>query len=84
MSEWVVPYARLDGVAVELAVRVMGVPETARFGDEISCSLQLTYHPRVDYGALRKGVEFLLIEGEKTVAPGVCLSDMCERSSSAG
>lgn len=32
----------------------------------------------------RKGVEFLLIEGEKTVAPGVCLSDMCERSSSAG
>lgn len=68
------PYLRSSLVGEDLAVRVNNVPVGADFGQTISVSIELSYYPQQDYGALAEGVAIQLIEGPKIVAEGVCKS----------
>lgn len=68
------PYLRSGLAAEDLAVRVNDVPAGADFGQTITVTIELSYYPKLDYGALAAGVPFQLIEGPKIVAEGVCKS----------
>ena len=68
------PYLRSSLAGEDLAVRVNNVPDGAQFGESITVSIELSYFPQFDYGALAEGVPIQLIEGPKVVAEGVCKS----------
>jgi len=70
------PYLRTGLVAEDLAVRINEVPSGAMFGEFVVVSIELIYHPRIDYGHLTDGVPIQLIEGTKVVAVGFCRSEM--------
>lgn len=78
MGSGYAPYLRCTALDEDLAVRVNDVPDGARFGERITVSLELTYHPAVNYGALAPGVAFQLLEGPQVVAEGVCSSAILE------
>ena len=48
------PHLRFDGVCEALAVRVNDVPADASFGQTITVSLELSYYPQMNYGALAR------------------------------
>ena len=70
------PHLRFDGAREALAVRVNDVPADARFGQTITVSIELSYHPQMNYGTLAPGVRFELLEGQKVVAEGRCSSSV--------
>jgi hypothetical protein len=70
------PYLRSALVAGDLGVRVVNIPTGASFGQTIRVLLELTYHPQQNYGFLEAGVSFMLVEGSRIVAQGVCKSSI--------
>lgn len=70
------PYLRSGLANDDLAVRVNNVPDGAQFGQAISVTIELSYFPKFDYGALADGVPIQLIEGPKVVAEGMCKSSI--------
>lgn len=70
------PYLRSGLAHEDLAVRVSDVPSGAQFGQAINVTIELSYYPKLDYGALTEGVPIQLIEGPKVVAEGICKSSI--------
>lgn len=70
------PYIRSQSLQQDLAVRVNNVPAGAELDSEVQVELELSWFPRFNYDALKKGVKFVLVEGPKVVAEGVCCSDL--------
>lgn len=68
------PYFRSGSMSESLAVRVLGMPDDARFDSAIIIRIELIYHPSLKYGALKVGERFFLSEGAKTIAEGVLVS----------
>jgi hypothetical protein len=70
------PYIRASSFKEDLPIRVYGLPASGRFDAEYDAELELSYHPRLDYSALKSGDEFSLIEGVKVIGSGVILSEI--------
>jgi hypothetical protein len=68
------PYLRSGLTSEALAVRVNNVPAGAQFGQAINVTIELSYYPKFDYGALAEGLPIQLVEGPKVVAEGICRS----------
>ena len=68
------PYLRSGLTHEDLAVRVNDVPSDAQLGQAINVTIELSYYPTFDYGALVEGMPIQLIEGSKVVAEGICKS----------
>ena len=73
------PYLRSGLVDEDLAVRVNNVPVGAAFGQPIMVTIELSYHPKLNYGVLSEGVQIQFVEGPKVVAEGVCKSAVITR-----
>lgn len=68
------PYLRSGLTPEDLAVRVNNIPSGAQFGQAINVTIELSYYPKLNYGALAESVPIQLIEGPKIVAEGICKS----------
>jgi len=63
------PHVRVDGDDTYLGVRFLSeTDQLLRPGETASITLELLYE--VDYGALKPGVEFDLLEGPRVVGRG--------------
>lgn len=73
------PYVRSQSLQEDLAVRLLRVPADAQFNEDCTVDVELTYHPRVDYGGLREDPEFQMVEGNRVVGTGRVVSRIfCE------
>lgn len=70
------PYLRSAVVKEDLAVRINGIPKGAEQGEVITVEVELTYYDKMSYGELSKDLPVELIEGPKTVASGICVSQI--------
>lgn len=67
------PYLRSGLTHEDLAVRI-NVPSGTQFDQAINITIELSYYPKRDYGALAEGVPIQLMEGPKIIAEGICKS----------
>jgi translation elongation factor EF-Tu-like GTPase len=64
------PHIIVVGDMEMLGVIVVAGPETINPGETATIQLACVYYPRVDYGKLQQGTQFLIVEGRRVVAVG--------------
>jgi hypothetical protein len=67
------PYLKIPMSTDDLPIRIYGLPPDGVFDRDYEIDVELTYHPKVNYGALIQGVKFELVEGPKIVGYGQIL-----------
>ena len=69
------PHVSNGNVIVDdyLGVRFLCAPKEPLAEQTLECELELMYHPRVNYDAVRDGVTFTVREGGKIIGFGVVM-----------
>ena len=72
------PYFIVEGESDNLAVIFTDVPKDAKPDIKYKQIVELRYPNTVNYSALKKGVEFKVIEGQRIIGKGVVTKDTQE------